>query len=121
MLDAAIRTLIDPPLARAAARLAPFAPRADAVTLLGFVLGLAAAAAIARHFYLAGLVLFVLNRTCDGLDGALARAAKPTDLGAFLDIALDFIVYAAIPFAFALADPSRALAACFLVFSFIAT
>jgi phosphatidylglycerophosphate synthase len=121
MFDAAIRRLIDPPLARAAARLAAFAPRADVVTSLGFVLGLAAAVAIARHFYLTGLALFVLNRLCDGLDGALARAAEPTDLGAFLDVALDFIVYAAIPFAFALADPSRALAVCFLIFSFIAT
>jgi phosphatidylglycerophosphate synthase len=121
MLDAAIRRLIDPPLARLAARIGPHAPGADAVTILGFALGLAAAAAIARHFYLAGLVLFALNRLCDRFDGALARATKVTDLGAFLDIALDFIVYAAIPFAFALADPSRALAASFLIFSFMAT
>jgi hypothetical protein len=29
----------------------------------------------------------------------------PTERGAFLDIALDFFFYAAIPFAFALAEP----------------
>ena len=30
----------------------------------------------------------------DGLDGVVARAAGPTDRGAFLDIALDFVFYA---------------------------
>ena len=121
MLDAPLRRWIDPPLARAAVPLARYVRSADAVTIFGFALGLGAAMAIARHAYLIGLLLFALNRLCDGLDGALARATKVTDLGAFLDIALDFIVYAAIPFAFALADPTRALAACFLIFSFIGT
>jgi phosphatidylglycerophosphate synthase len=39
-----------------------------------------------------------------------------TPLGAFLDASLDFIVYAAIPFGFALAYPQNALAAAFLLF-----
>jgi phosphatidylglycerophosphate synthase len=41
----------------------------------------------------------------DGLDGAVARATRPTDRGGFLDITLDFIVYGAVPLAFALRDP----------------
>ena len=46
----------------------------------------------------------------------------PTERGAFLDIALDFFFYAAIPFAFALADPqANALAASALLLSFVGT
>ena len=35
-------------------------------------------------------------------------------------IVLDGIVYASVPFAFALADPTRALAVCFLLFGLVA-
>lgn len=122
MLDAAARRLIDPPLDRAATRLAATPLTANATTVGGFVLGLAAMGAVALDLYLAGLVLLLLNRLADGLDGAIARRRGITDLGGFLDIVLDFIVYSGIVFAFALADPERnALAAAFLIFSFMGT
>ncbi|HET6469037.1 MAG TPA: CDP-alcohol phosphatidyltransferase family protein, partial [Geminicoccaceae bacterium] len=61
-------------------------------------------------------------RVADGLDGALARRRGPTDLGGFLDIVLDFLIYSGFVFAFALADPAaNALAAAFLIFSFVGT
>ena len=66
-------------------------------------------------------MLLLLNRLLDGLDGAVARAAGSTDLGGFLDITMDFLVYSAIPFAFVLKDPGNALAAAFLIFSFVGT
>lgn len=95
---------------------------ANSVTLSGFALGLLAVPAIAFQQYLLGLVLIAANRVLDGLDGAIARAMGPTERGAFLDIALDFFFYAAIPFAFALADPSaNALAASALLLSFVGT
>jgi phosphatidylglycerophosphate synthase len=122
MLDARLRRLIDPPLERLAAPLAAQGLSANATTIAGFAFGLAAMAAIALEAYLAGLALLLINRLCDGLDGAIARRRGLTDLGGFLDILLDFIVYSAIPFAFALADPAaNALAAAFLIFSFIGT
>lgn len=122
MFDARIRPLIDPPLAHLA-RLARRAGwRADGVTLVGFVIGLLAIPAIAFEAYSLGLLLILLNRLADGLDGALARQTRKTDRGGFLDISLDFIVYSSIPFAFALADPfANALPASFLIFSFIGT
>jgi phosphatidylglycerophosphate synthase len=93
---------------------------ADAVTLAGFVLGLAAAAAIALGHPLAGLGLMLVSRAADGLDGAVARQTQPTDRGAFLDISLDFVFYASIPLAFALADPAaNALAAAALLAAFV--
>ena len=122
MLDARLRRLIDPPLDRLAAPLASRGVSANAVTVVGFLIGLGAAAAIAGRGYLLGLGLLLLNRLLDGVDGAVARRRGLTDLGGFLDIVLDFLIYSAVPFAFALADPSaNALAAAFLIFSFVGT
>ena len=122
MLDARLRRLIDSPLDRLAAPLASRGLSANAVTVVGFLIGLGAAAAIAGRAYLLGLGLLLLNRLLDGLDGAVARRRGLTDLGGFLDIVLDFLIYSAVPFAFALADPgANALAAAFLIFSFVGT
>ena len=69
-----------------------------------------------------GLLLFLANRVADGLDGAVARHTGLSDLGGFLDIVLDFLVYAGMVFAFAFADPAaNALAAAFLLFAFMGT
>jgi phosphatidylglycerophosphate synthase len=122
VLDARLRRLIDSPLDRLAAPLASRGLSANAVTVVGFLIGLGAAAAIAGRAYLLGLGLLLLNRLLDGLDGAVARRRGLTDLGGFLDIVLDFLIYSAVPFAFALADPgANALAAAFLIFSFVGT
>jgi phosphatidylglycerophosphate synthase len=59
---------------------------------------------------------------CDGLDGAVARQTSPTDAGGFLDITLDFLFYASIPLAFAVANPTdNALPAAVLLAAFIGT
>ncbi|HQS31514.1 CDP-alcohol phosphatidyltransferase family protein, partial [Polaromonas sp.] len=64
----------------------------------------------------------LVSRACDALDGAVARHRTATDRGGFLDITLDFLFYASIPLAFALADPARnALAAAVLLASFVGT
>ena len=121
MLDAAIRPHIDKPLAAAARYAIAYGLTANAATALGFALGMAAAALVTAQLYWAGLAVLLLSRMLDGLDGAIARQTKLTDLGGYLDITLDFIFYAAMVFAFALADPARnALAAAFLTTSFMA-
>ena len=116
MLDQAIRGVIQPPIDAFGAALARLRINANIVTILGFGCGLGAAAAIADERNDIGLMLFVLNRLADLVDGAIARRRGSTSLGAFLDASLDFIVYAAIPFGFALAYPQNALAAAFLLF-----
>jgi phosphatidylglycerophosphate synthase len=107
MLDPAFRPIIQKPLNAAGRWLAGMGLSANHVTIAGLVLGLAAAIAIALGAFAIGLFLFLLSRIADGLDGAVARATTPTDQDGFLDIALDFFVYAAIPLAFAVYDPSR--------------
>jgi phosphatidylglycerophosphate synthase len=122
MLDARLRPLVDPALEALAARILPTSASANAITVAGFVLGLLAMAAVALEFYILGLLFLAANRLADGLDGAIARRTRVTDLGGFLDIVLDFIIYSGIVFAFALADPPQnALTAAFLIFSFIGT
>ena len=122
MLDRAAIALLRPALARAAAGLARTGLHADQVTLAGFAVGMAAAVAIAMQHPLLGLAALLVSRLCDGLDGALARLGTPTDRGAFLDISLDFVFYASIPLAFAVADPTaNALAAAVLLGAFVGT
>lgn len=120
MLDARIRTLIDPPLNRIGAGLAANGVSADALTWTGFGFGLGCIGFLAMESYGAALFCLLANRLFDGLDGAVARARGATDLGGFLDITLDFVIYAGVPFAMAFADPgANALAAAFLIFSFM--
>ncbi|MEP7280542.1 MAG: CDP-alcohol phosphatidyltransferase family protein [Rubrivivax sp.] len=122
MLDPIAQRWLQPPLDAIAARLQRAGVGADAVTLVGFAIGVAAAAAIAWQAWLLGLLLLLTSRLCDGIDGALARLTRPTDAGAFLDITLDFLFYAGIPVGFALADPAvNALPAALLIASFVGT
>ena len=119
MLDGTAKALIDPYLTRMGNGLARLGISADMVTWAGFVIGAAAGLAIAWQFYLAGLVLLLVSRLADGLDGAVARATKKTDLGGYLDIVLDFAFYGLIPLGFVFADPAaNALAGAVLIFSF---
>lgn len=121
MLDPLARRLIDPPLNLVGAALARRGVGANTVTLAGFAIGLAAPLALAFEAYLAALAAILLNRLADGLDGAVARASRPSDLGGFLDIVLDFVFYAAIPLGFAIGRPDFALPAAFLLASFMGT
>lgn len=121
MFDARLRPFIDPPLNKAGAALARLGVTANSVTLVGFGLGIGAALAVVYGQFLAAFLLIAMNRIADGLDGAVARATRKTDLGGYLDIVLDFAFYGAIPFAFALHDPAQnALPAAALLLSFYA-
>ncbi|MES2957441.1 MAG: CDP-alcohol phosphatidyltransferase family protein [Pseudomonadota bacterium] len=122
MLDRAAMAVFKPLLDAGAGVLVRRGITADAITLFGFGLGLAAAVAIGMGHFGWGLVLLLGSRLADGLDGAAARLTQPSDRGAFLDITLDFLFYASIPLAFAMADPARnALPAAVLLATFIGT
>jgi phosphatidylglycerophosphate synthase len=122
MLDRYAIAALKPGLDRIAALLVRAGLGANAVTWSGFAIGMAAALAIAQQRFGWGLALLLASRLGDGLDGAVARLTQPTDRGAFLDIALDFIFYASIPLAFAIAEPSvNALPAAVLLAAFVGT
>ncbi len=122
MLDAWMRERIDSPLEKMGRHAVSLGLGANQVTLIGFGFGLAAIPALALEAYGLGLGLIMLNRLADGLDGAVARLTRTSDIGGYLDIVSDFLVYSGVVFGFALARPEvNALAASFLVFSFIGT
>jgi phosphatidylglycerophosphate synthase len=122
MFDRRAQALLRPILNATARGLVRAGVSADALTWLGFAIGIAAALAIAWQAFVVGLVLLLVSRLLDGLDGSVARLTQPTDAGGFLDIALDFLFYAAIPLGFAVADPTNnALPAAVLLASFIGT
>jgi phosphatidylglycerophosphate synthase len=121
MFDAKIRPLLDPGLNYLAAFLVKIRVKANSVTTFGFLIGLLAVPLVAFQFYQLAIIPILLNRLCDGLDGALARQTTISNVGGYLDIVLDFIFYSAIIFAFALAQPENAIYSAFLIFSFIGT
>ena len=120
MFDAQLRRLVDRVLDPVGALVARTGVTANQISFAGFVLGLGAAVAVAFGAGTAAVLLIIANRLLDGLDGAVARSTGSTDLGAYLDITLDFLFYSAVPFAFAV--PIRpTMAAAFLIFSFVGT
>jgi phosphatidylglycerophosphate synthase len=122
MLDRFVTPLLRTPLQAMARGLVRAGIGANTVTVAGFAVGMVAAVLIANSLYFAGAITLLASRLLDGLDGAVARETRPTDAGGFLDISLDFVFYASIPLAFAVAAPStNALPAAALLAAFIGT
>ena len=121
MLDRPLRRLLDPIIEIPAAALARHNVPATSITLCGFACGIAAAAALAWRRHDVALVLILVNRLADGLDGAVARRSAPTDVGGFLDSVCDTLFYASVPLGFALGDRDQLLPALVLLHSFMGT
>ena len=121
MLDPLLRRWIDPSLTRAGAWLARRHMSANAVSVAGLAVGLAAVPLLAWGRYEMALVVILLNRLIDGLDGAIARHKGGSPFGGYLDIMCDMGFYAAVPIGFALARPDNALSAALLLASFVCT
>ncbi len=122
MFDRQLLALTKPVVDSVAKRLSDIGVTANQVSLTGFALGMIAAVLIAHGEIMSAIIPLLLNRLLDGIDGAVARFAGPTDRGAFLDITLDFLFYAAVPLAFGFCNPERnALASAVLLASFIGT
>ena len=123
MLDQYVQKIANPMLNMFALRLKALGVSANHLTLGGFALGIVGSILIAFGRYHEGLAFIILNRIADGLDGARARLDKDVSArGGFLDILCDFIFYASVPLAFAIAAPAdNALVASLVLFSFIGT
>ncbi|WP_108788302.1 CDP-alcohol phosphatidyltransferase family protein [Erythrobacter sp. Alg231-14] len=121
MFDAKLRPLIDPPLNRIGRALAARGVTANTLTFVGLAVGLGGAVAIGFGAFWTGLALILGNRVLDGLDGAVARANEPTDLGGYFDIVADFAFYVSIPLGFGVLAASNTLPAMVLIASFVLT
>lgn len=109
MFDSRLRLFIDPTLQKIAAHLVRTGLKPNHVTLAGFMIGLVGCMCLLFEAYGAAFTALILNRACDGLDGPLARARADgaTDFGGYLDIVLDFFIYATYPIAFAIGAASQ--------------
>ena len=115
MIDNSARKVINPLLEKAVTPLFRMGVPANAITAVGFGFGLASIASMSlRQNYLA-LGFWVANRIFDGIDGVLARKGAPTDLGGFLDIVFDFVIYGGLLVGIAIGYPILRLQAIILL------
>lgn len=94
----------------------------NALSLLAFGAGVAAALAAAHRLYGVALACWLASRGLDGLDGSVARATgRQSDFGGYFDMVLDFAVYAAVPLGlvYGARDGNVALAGIALLGSFL--
>ena len=118
MFDAAFRSKLEEPLDRVAGHMSDRGVPSNAVTAVGLVIGIGACFAIAYERWWLGLILWILNRLADGIDGPIARRRGPTELGGFFDIMADFSIYGGVLIAIAIALPETRLAALVTLFAY---
>ena len=119
MLDEKLRRGAKPLYRPAAATLARRGVTGNALTVASLVAGVLCLGAIATGLNALGLVLWLLNRLLDGLDGEVARLRGETSkLGSFLDIAADFFMYGGFLVALAIQHPEARLALVTLFFAY---
>ncbi len=118
MLDAPLRRVVAPVLAMGAQRLAQAGVRPAAVTGAGWLAGVFACVAAATHMWGLALLLWLLNRLLDGLDGPVAAVTGATDLGGFLDIVADFSIYGGFVVGVAIAEPDARVACLVLLMTY---
>ena len=119
MLDQQLRDLKEATLKPLTAFLKDVHP--TTITLMGGIIGVVAGVVVMVGCSGAGLAFWLMNRVLDGLDGTLARQTdRQSDLGAYLDILIDHLIYAFIPVALMLANPAweTALALLFMLSTF---
>jgi len=79
------------------------------ITFIALGFGLVAGVLLVQQQYLWAFVFWAFNRLFDGLDGTVARlSGKQTDLGGYLDIVFDFVIYAVIPVTLVIGAPDTA-------------
>jgi phosphatidylglycerophosphate synthase len=111
MFDERVRGWLPIVAAGTAHRLVRLGISPHAVTWFGLVAALLAAALVGAGRPFAGLIVWVISRVADGLDGLMARESGRTSaFGAYLDITLDMAGYSAMLVGFSLLHPEYALA-----------
>ena len=78
---------------------------ANTLTVIGMLVGVAAALLVLKEHAVAGFAVLWLSGLIDAADGTLARMTKPSPLGAILDITFDRVVEIAVILALAYNHP----------------
>jgi len=119
MLDEELRRSVKPLYKLPARILSERGVTGDALTWASLGIGALCLVTIAFGLNTAALVLWLLNRLFDGIDGEVARLRKEaSDLGAFVDIVADFFMYGGLLLALAVQHPEARLALVVLFFAY---
>ena len=121
MLDQKFNLFFRPLLTKFATIILKYEISPNQITLFSFILGIICFIFLSLGLVYTALLFFLLNRFFDGVDGALARLKKPTDLGGFYDIISDFSIYSLLPLGFILFDNNNFLSMSLLLTSFMGT
>ncbi|MGD9735998.1 MAG: CDP-alcohol phosphatidyltransferase family protein [Solirubrobacterales bacterium] len=119
MLDRRARALYGPAIGRVAEHAVGVGISAGAVTAFGLLVGIGGCVAAALGEWGIALTLWLANRFLDGLDGAIARRTRVSDLGGMLDFLADFVIYAGFVVAVAIAIPDARLACTALLAAYL--
>jgi len=119
MLDEELREGAKPLYKLPARILAERGITGDALTATSLGIGALCLVAIAFGLNTVGLVLWLLNRLLDGIDGEVARLrGESSEFGAFVDTVADFFVYGGFLVALAVQHPGSRLALVALFFAY---
>lgn len=119
MLDEKLRQGAKPFYRPLAIGLARRGVTGNALTGVSLGIGLLCLVAIALGLNALGLVLWLVNRLLDGLDGEVARLrGETTEFGAFVDIVADFLMYGGFLVALAIQHPDTRLSLAVLFFAY---
>jgi phosphatidylglycerophosphate synthase len=119
MLDEELRKGAKPLYKLPARILAERGITGDALTAISLGIGALCLVAIAFGLNTVALVLWLLNRLFDGLDGEVARLrGESSEFGAFVDIVADFFVYGGFLVALAVQHPGSRMALVALFFAY---
>ena len=105
MLDTNARKHVQPMLDAVAKTCMRLGFTANALTVAGMLIGVAAAALVWANYAIAGAAVLWLSGLIDAADGTLARMTAPSPLGAILDITFDRVVEIAVILALAWNHP----------------
>lgn len=119
MLDQRARALYAPVTDRVAVLLTRAGVRPGVVTSIALLVGIGACVSAALRDWAVALVLWLLGRVLDGLDGPVARQGAPSDLGGMLDFLADFVVYSGFIVAVAIAVPDARVACTALLAAYL--
>ena len=119
VMDELARRRLQPWLLRFAERADGVGLRPNHLTFAGLTLAVGSSVAAANKLWVLALVLWLLSRLPDGVDGVLARLqGSASDVGGFLDIMADFAAYGGFVVGCAIGAPSARVACVVLLLAY---
>ncbi len=122
MFDVYLNKLCRKPLQNIARFVSNKGLSANAVTVSNIPVNISIFFCIWAKWYGLAIVLILLSRFLDGLDGAIARERHSSHpASGYLDIMVDYIFYISIPLGFVVADSHNAVAGAFVLAAYTFT